>query len=191
MFSVKNCTVTDVRQSGDDLQCFACRKGKLHKKPLVKCYLKHKYTKDLDEKEVYVCFVCLKRTFKQSDSSLMIAYRVYNKQKVRKDYPRVFELLEKMPGMTVHPTIATFWNYTQQGKTISPTCAAETMRILLIFHNDECLRENYLWLRNQQVTAHNDVEQMLQKHAGIYGVWPTIEEKRSVEARRSLAYSQI
>lgn len=175
--------VTDVRQSGDDVQCFVCRKGKQHKKPLVKCYFKSKYLRELDEQQ-YACFMCLKRTLKQNDVSLNIAQGVYNKQKAKKEYPRVFDLLQEYPNMHQHPIVHGFITSVQSGKKVTPNMASDALRILLIFSNDVCLRENFLWLKQQEICENNRFEELLQKHTGIYGVWPTIDDKDYVKQLR-------
>lgn len=186
-YALKYMVLTDVRQSGEDEQCFVCRKGRQNTKPLVRCYFKSKFMPELDE-EAFACFLCLKRTLNQTDAQLMIAYRIYNKQKTQRDYPRIFELIERYPDMRQHHTLAGFFSFVQEGRHVTPQMASEALTLLHIFANDECLRANYLWLRNQDVGGGDcddiDVEAMLQKHSGTHGVWPTMDEKRRVERVR-------
>jgi hypothetical protein len=126
-----------------------------------------------------MCFVCLKNHFEQTDETLVIAYKCYNKQRVRRDYPRIFEILTCFPELNMHPTVCTFFEYMNNGRTLPPSLASEVLSILHVYNKDQMLRENYLWLITNR-TLYDDAEYLLTKHSGKHGVWPTIDERETV-----------
>lgn len=186
MFAVRYVVASDVIQSGENNVCRACGLGKIHKKPLVQCYLRHRYTRELDEPTAYMCFVCLKNHFDQTDNTLVLAYKCYNKQQVRRSYPRVFELMETLPVARTHPEVSIFNEYYHKGRSIAPNMASTVLRILLIYSADQSLYDGFVFLqllfeRFPDKRQDAELNALHERFSGAQDIWPTMTQRQRMQ----------
>lgn len=178
--------------------CFACACGKKNARVLVECSLRHRYHAPLSVERVPVCTLCLERTFRVDRETLSAARSQHARARNEAQYNRAFEIVAAYPGLVVHPAVSTLLNLHASGQTLPPDVVSRAMLVLLVFANDEELRDNYLWLyKNRAQTGCRDViaDGLLHKHAGSPNlltahqqpVWPTREERQRVTALRLAA----
>jgi hypothetical protein len=168
-------------QSSSDHNCGVCFKGVLHAKPLTLCTLKCASGICNDE-TMYICHVCMKRAFKVDASTMDQCMRTHRRRMNTRSYDGVL-MMSASVDHQLHPLVSRFYTYLNRGDSIAPNFVKDVMRVLLVYHRDRALFDNYVWIV-RHISHVSGLEGMRTKFEGVHGVWPTMAERQRVDEIR-------
>lgn len=182
-FRVKSIDAETVQQTNDEVQCFSCKKGKKHVRPIVQCFLQHCYVPAMNTRQ-FLCFACIEGPFKQPKIMLDEARRTHVRNTIMKTYPLVFALETELVHARLSSVVDAFFQLYDKGHSVPPSIARDALQVMLIYKRDPNLLQGLMWLNNnkQCISENVNLQGLRPKFEGIGGAWPTVDERSLVYA---------